>query len=113
MKDYPQQIEQKLKEIADGNVAIGRLRVRIDKIEADTHVDIALSKGEDGKPLYSNDTLRKAAFTRQILENPEAAGLTEELEKLEKERLYALAEIERLRLEYKLFLLDREAEITR
>ncbi len=73
-------------------------------MEADLQLEIALSKGEDGKPLFSNDSLRKAAFNKAILEYGEHQVISQSLENLERDRLYQLALIERLRLEFKLFL---------
>lgn len=113
MKDYPEKIEKHLRTIADMNINIQREREELSRIEADFHLEIAEARDENGKPLFSNDTTRKAAFTKGILESPEHTTISQSLEILERDRLYLLALVERLRLEYKLFLLDREGELQR
>jgi hypothetical protein len=113
MKNHPETIERLLRETADMNLGIERERESLGVIEANTQIEIATAKGEDGKPLFSNDTIRKAAFTKAISENALYVVRSQSLEELEKQRLYTQAHVERLKMKFKLYLLDREQEITR
>jgi len=111
MKDYPEKIEKMQSEVAAMNRTIQNEREKIDVFEADLTIEIHTAKGEDGKPLFSNEAMRKAAFIKRCADSPDYVILSEGLQKLEYDRLLYLAAIERYRLEYKLFLLDREEEI--
>ncbi|MDQ4119845.1 MAG: hypothetical protein M3209_00075 [Acidobacteriota bacterium] len=113
MKNHPETIERVMREIADMNVIIRRKRETLDSIEAATQLAISTEKGEDGKLLFSNETARKSVFLQRISGNPAHLQMSEKLEELEKERLYKLAHVERLKMEFKLYLLDREEEINR
>lgn len=111
MRNYPEKIETAQREIAALNVVIQNERERIDFIEADLTIEIHAAKGEDGKPLFSNDALRKASFVKRCLEHERLIVLNQGLQKLETDRLHLAASVERMKLEYKYFLLDREMEI--
>ena len=111
MRDHPEKIEHLQKEIIDINFAISKERERLNIIESDITIDVNTAKGVDGKPLFSNDSLRKAAITKQCDDDSEYTKIKSDLEDSERNRLYKLAELERLRLEFKLFLLDRQEEI--
>lgn len=113
MRNYPEIIERLQIDIAALNTSIQNEREHIDFIEADLTIDIHTAKGDDGKPLFTNDAMRKAAFTKQCLEHGGLVILTEGLQKLESDRLRIAATLERHRLEFKLFLLDCEMEINK
>lgn len=112
MRNHPEKIEQLQKEITDINFTIAKERERLNIIESDITIEVNTAKGIDGKLLFSNDSLRKAAVTKQCDDDPEYTSIKNSLEDIERDRLYKLAELERLRLEFKLFLLDREEEIS-
>lgn len=113
MKETPKIIESMQRTVAQLNNSIQNERERIDVIEADLTIDIHTAKGEDGKSLFGNDSLRKAAFIKRCAENSDLLVLTQSLQNLETDRLNYLAQIERRRLEFKLYLLDREEEINK
>lgn len=111
MKKHPEQIAELLLKINFQTNEIQDLRERLNLAEANLIVEIHTAKNETGKPLYSNEEIRKAEFVRQSHDNLLIHRLQKELRQKEGERVYSLARLERLRLEYKLFLLDRRAEI--
>ena len=112
MRHHPEKIELLQKEITDINFTIAKERERLNIIESDITIEVNTAKGIDGKPLFSNDSLRKAAITKQCDDEYEYTRIKNGLEESEKNRLYKMAELERLRLEFKLFLLDRQEEIS-
>lgn len=111
MKNHPQQIEGLMCDVADMNSHIQAKREQLNIIEAAAQIEIYTAKDADGKLLFSNDNLRKANYTSLIAENKEYCEISHSLTTIERERLYHLAKIERLKLEFRLFLLDRETEI--
>lgn len=111
MKTHPQEIAELLVKVNFQTNEIQDLRERLNLAEANLTIEIHTAKNEGGKPLFSNDELRKAEFVKQCHGNLLIHKLEKELRQKESERVYSLARIERLRLEYKMFLLDREEEI--
>ena len=111
MRDHPEKIETLQKEITDINFTISKERERLNIIESDITIDVNTAKGTDGKSLFSNDSLRKAAVTKQCSDDTDFTSIKNTIEELERNRWYKLSEVERLRLEFKLFLLDRQEEI--
>ena len=102
MREHPQKIEE-----------LQTVREEIGSKEALMTLDIVTARDEGGKPLYSNESLRAAALTLAKEQSEELNELKNREKTLEQTRGESFARLERLRLEFKLFLLDREAEIKR
>ena len=89
------------------------VREEIGSREALMTLDIVTARDEGGKPLYSNESLRAAALILAKEQSEELNELKNREKALEQTRGEMFARLERLRLEFKLFLLDQEAEIKR
>jgi phosphoglycerate-specific signal transduction histidine kinase len=84
---------------------------RVSVIRAELMIDIAKARDEKGKPIYSNENLRRAALTLRMEENEEYQGLKERQRDLDDE-LATLA-IEHNRLEARRGLLALEMGLIR
>lgn len=111
MREHPQKIEELQIEIARAGAELQTIRDEIGNREALMTLDIVTARDESGKPLYSNESLRNAALTLAKEQSEELNELKTREKALEQTRSEMFARLERLRLEFKLFLLDREAEI--
>jgi hypothetical protein len=113
MREHPQKIEELQIEIARLGAELQTVREGIGSREALMTLDIVTARDEGGKPLYSNESLRAAALTLAKEQSEELNELKNREKTLEQTRGESFARLERLRLEFKLFLLDQEAEIKR
>lgn len=113
MREHPQKIEELQIEITRVGAELQAVREEIGSREALMTLDIVTARDEGGKPLYSNESLRAAALTLAKEQSEELNELKNREKALEQTRGESFARLERLRLEFKLFLLDREAEIKR
>ncbi|MDQ4121646.1 MAG: hypothetical protein M3209_09390 [Acidobacteriota bacterium] len=111
--DYPQQIEKLNVDAARCNQYIEEVRAQISAIESELQLEITRARNPDGKPVFTNDTARAAAFTKSCDESDELQTLIAERCTHEFRRAEILAKLERLRLEFKLHLLDRQEQISR
>ncbi len=83
----------------------------MNEIEIIETLDIAAAKTRDGKPLYSNEATRDVTLALRLLGNEDYAELKETLARAERKRQELTARIERLRGEFKVYLLECQAEI--
>lgn len=113
MREHPQKIEEIQIEIARVGTELQTVREEIGNREALMTLDVVTARDESGKPLYSNESLRVAALTLAKEQSDELNDLKTREKALEQNRSELFARLERLRLEFKLFLLDHEAEIKR
>lgn len=113
MREHPQKIEELQIELARVNTELQTIRDEIAGKEALLTLDVVTAKDETGKPLYSNESLRAAALTLAKEQSPELNELKTREKNLDQIRSELYARLERLRLEFKLFLLDQEAEFKR
>ena len=113
MREHPQKIEELQIELSRATSELQTIREEIGGREALLTLDVVTAKDETGKPLYSNESLRAAALILAKEQSAEINELKTREKSLEQTRSELFARLERLRLEFKLFLLDREAEIKR
>jgi hypothetical protein len=113
MREHPRKIEELSLEIARVSAELQDVREEIGSREAFMALEVATARDEAGKPLYSNESLRAAALTLAKEQSEEIKALRHQEKTFEQNRSEMFARLERLRLEFKLFLLDREAEINR
>ena len=113
MREHPQKIEELQIELARVSAELQTIREEIGSREALLTLDVVTAKDESGKPLYSNESLRAAALTLAKEQSVELNELKIREKTLDQTRSEMFARLERLRLEFKLFLLDREFEIKR
>ncbi len=110
MREYPAQIEALSNELTEVTEKIEDIRKQIGHYEAILTLDIVAAKDEKSKPLYSNESLREAALTLAREQSEELKPLYVEIRELERRRAELFAKLERLRLEFRLFLIERAAD---
>ncbi|HEX8775639.1 MAG TPA: hypothetical protein VF735_18860 [Pyrinomonadaceae bacterium] len=108
---YPERIEAVSLTIAAKNREIADLRNQIDLRQSAATLEILNARDENAKPLYSNETARSAAIKLALAANPGYQELERKLAAAELDRAASFASLERLRGEFKLYLLDRQQEI--
>lgn len=111
MKNYPEQIESMLIELARLNRLIEETRAKISIVESDLQLEIISARNVDGKAVFTNDTARGAAFVKSCDESGELQTLIVERRTHEHRRAVLLAKVERLRLEFRAHELDRLEQI--
>lgn len=109
--NYPSDIEKTVLELAECNRQAAELRERLAATEAIIIQDIAAAKTAEGKPQFSNESVRAAELTLRMRDDAEACDLKQQIERGETQKQQHLARLERLRGEFKIHLLERQAEI--
>lgn len=109
--NYPEQIEKASLDLAETQREAARLRERLAETESLLTLEINNAKTPEGKALYSNEATRNAALTLRLRDEPEAMEIKRMLERADERRTRQLAQLERLRGEFKLHLVERQAEI--
>ncbi len=109
--NYPTEIEQTVLELAECNRQSAELRERLAATESLIIQAIAAAKTPEGKPQFSNESVRAAELILRMRNDGEAVSLKEQIERGEMQRQQHLARLERLRGEFKIHLLERQAEI--
>jgi hypothetical protein len=107
---YPERIEAVSLTIAAKNREMADLRNQIDLKQSAATLEILNAKDESAKPLYSNETARSAAIKLALAANPRYQELERKLAAAEMDRAQAFASLERLRGEFKLYLLEKQQE---
>ena len=113
MQEQIQRLEIISLAIATRTRAIVALREQLSIIEANHVLDIQSQTNEGGKPQYPNEDTRKAALTLRLADDEAHRQLTLRLRDTELERARLNAEHDRLRQEFKLYVLDRQEEVNR
>ncbi|MBA3694196.1 MAG: hypothetical protein H0X49_17640 [Acidobacteria bacterium] len=108
MREHPEKIEQINLKIIQINERLQNVRDQIGKQEALMTLEIVTAKDELGKPLYPNESLRNAALLLSKDQSAELQNLITEERATEHHRAELFAQLERLRLEFRLFLLDKQ-----
>jgi hypothetical protein len=113
MQNYPELIEQTLIEIETWRQEIQDLRRVAAEIKETTRITILNAKNEAGKALYSNDQARDAQLVAELAKDEMYQGAVSQLDKKEYQKAVSEARLERLRGEFKLYLIDRQQEVAR
>ncbi|HET9533357.1 MAG TPA: hypothetical protein VFQ92_23600 [Blastocatellia bacterium] len=111
MQNYPELIEQTLIEIETWRQEIQDLRRVTAEIKETKRITILNAKNEAGKALYSNDQARDAQLVAELAKDEMYQGAVSQLDKKEYQKAVSEARLERLRGEFKLYLLDRQQEV--
>jgi len=109
--NYPSDIEKTVLELAECNRQSAELRERLAATESLIIQDIAVAKTPEGRPQFSNESVRAAELTLRMRDDAEATDIKAQIERGEMQRQQHLARLERLRGEFKIHLLERQAEI--
>jgi len=106
--DYPKEIERAALDLAATCEELSETRERIREAELETLASVMAAKGENDKPLHSNDKARDIAvfFALRADSAYNQDRTTERI--LEHKKVTLEAEIERLRREYRIALIDYE-----
>ncbi|MDQ3257101.1 MAG: hypothetical protein M3R15_24950 [Acidobacteriota bacterium] len=88
------------------------LRERLVEIKSILTLDIANAKSVEGNPHFSNEATRNAELVLRLQHDEDAKQMKEMLDRADERRARLSAHVELLRGEFKLHLLDRQAEIT-
>lgn len=108
---YPEQIEKTALRLGEVQREAAEQRERLAEIESILTLEIAGAKSPEGKPLYSNEAVRSAELTLRLRGHGDAAQIKGLLERADEKKTRLLAHLERLRGEFKLYLVERQAEI--
>ncbi len=109
--NYPSEIEKTVLELSECNRQSAELRERLAVTESLIIQDIAAAKTPEGKPQFSNESVRAAELNLRMKDDGDTADLKAQIERGEMQKQQHLARLERLRGEFKIYLLDRQAEI--
>lgn len=110
INEYPALIEAANLELYEAGKELDEERERLARYEAGIKVQILTARNEAGKPLYSNDALRDAAFTEAIADDDRHQQLRVLADGAELEKFTAAAKLDRLRAEFRIALIEYEAE---
>ena len=111
LMNYPSDIEKTVLALAECNRQAAELRERLAATESLIIRDIAAAKTAEGKPQFSNESARAAELTLRMRADAEAADIKAQIERGEMQKQQHLARLERLRGEFRLYLVERQAEI--
>jgi hypothetical protein len=108
---YPQMIEAALMQLADISEQLSDVRESLKDVELEAMGAALEAKNGEGKPLYSNDKAREIAAHKTL-----KASATYQRDKateriLERKKIELEAQVERLRRESRVALIDYEARI--
>jgi hypothetical protein len=107
--NLPEEIENTFLELAAFDERIKSRRARVRSIELQITLDVTTAKDPTtGKLLLSNDKQRESAVASALTEDSEYAEIAEQLSNLEQDRLRLQARLERLRMEFKVEMLEAE-----
>jgi len=109
--NYPEQIEKTALELGEVQREAAEQRERLAEIESILTLEIAGAKSSEGKPLYSNEAARNAELILRLRDSEDATQIKGLLERADEKKARLLAHLERLRGEFKLYLVERQAEI--
>lgn len=108
--NIPDLIREKLIEINRVGQELTDLEQELEYEKSKIFIQICEEKDAAGKPLFSNDKMRDAeAFKRQFTGIADAVRL--DIKEKKTRRAVLSAELETLKLKFKIFQLDRELEI--
>ncbi len=106
----PAQIEGKQQELITDSEDLAQVREQIKDRELEAICEAAEARGEDGKPIYTNDKLREQAARASLKADTQYQRDRETARTLEHRVAMLTAEIERKRREYRIALIDYERE---
>jgi hypothetical protein len=106
--NLPEEIENTFLELAAFDERIKSKRAKVRSIELQITLDVTTAKDGNGKLLLTNEKQREAAIASTLAESEEYAELATELSNLEQDRLRLQARLERLRMEFKVEMLEAE-----
>ena len=113
MNSLPQQIMQAELDQLDQAERLKANRGRLRGIEVDKTIEVADAKHDNGKPVFTNEISRTAAVERLCAEDDTYQKLLAEIRKDEHDSKVTESVLGKLKMEFKLHLLDREEHVRR
>jgi hypothetical protein len=108
--EYPRQIEEATLSLLDIEEELATLRDRLKDAEVEIQAAVLDARGDDNKPLYSNDRARDIALHRALKVNRAYQKDRATERQLERGRATLEAELDRLRRMYRIFLINFERQ---
>jgi len=108
VNQYPQEIERASLDLAATCEELSETRERIREAEIEALASVMAAKGENDKPLHSNDKARDIAVFFALRADSSYCQDKAIERILERKKATLEAEIDRLRREYRIALLDYE-----
>ena len=108
--EYPKEIERAALDLGATCEEIAEVRDRLKDAELDALDSVINARGEDNRSLYSNDKARDIAIHRMLKDSRGYQQDKSTLRILEHKGATNEAEIERLRREYRIALIDYERQ---
>jgi hypothetical protein len=109
-KNYPEIIERCRIDLHDLQSKEIAVQESLDGFIAAAEANVAAALNEAGKPVFSNETARKAEVKRLVAESEFCAAQQVAIAEAKKERVFLEARIERLRAEHRQALAMLEYE---
>jgi hypothetical protein len=111
MQNYPQLIAEQAQALAAIARELTDLRNLSARIEHECLLTVITATNDAGKPLHSNETARQAAHQALLYANQSWLANRERVAELEQRKAEANAQLERLRGEFKIAIVERQAQI--
>lgn len=109
--DYPERIEALAVQLAAKTREVQDLREQIGLRESSATLEVLNARDAENRPLHSNETSRNAAIQLALAASAKHQEAARRVAAAETERAGLQANVERLRNEFRLHLLDRQQEI--
>jgi hypothetical protein len=110
INEYPALIEATALALHVASKVLERRREISSLHASEVKLEIINAKSEAGKPLYGNETARECAIADALARDEAFHHFTEECDEAERLKIELAAKLERLRAEYRLGLIDYEAD---
>lgn len=108
---YPERIETASLALFAVTEKMRQLRERLQEIEDAVTVEVLTARDEaTGKPLFTNDTMREVTKRERLRARQDYVDLTDQLNVEERKRVETEAHLESLRREFRIALIEFEAE---
>ncbi len=111
LNEYPQRIETASLTLQQAQQRLEKLREQLSLMEQVAILGVLAARDEHGKPAFSNETARAAELARRLATHAEYQALKDTVLQTERDKMVRLAQLERLRSEFKLALLERQEVI--
>jgi hypothetical protein len=106
--NLPEEIENTFLELASFDERIKGKRSRVRALELEKTLEVTTMQDGNGKLLLTNDKQREGAIAKALAECEEYCELATELGNLEQDKLRLTARLERLRMEFRVEMLEAE-----
>jgi hypothetical protein len=109
--NYPQLIAAQARELAAITRELTDLRNLSARIEHECLLTVITATNDAGKPLHGNETARQVAHQSLLYANQDWLDNRERITELEQRKAETNAQLERLRGEFKIAIVERQAQI--